>query len=76
MMEDIAKATGGIAFTSRRDVSAAIREALDDSKVVYSVRYAISDLKADGKFHAIKVDTSRKDTKLRYRGGYYAPQQK
>ena len=76
MMEDIAKTTGGLAFTSRRDVSVAMREALADSKVVYVVRYAISDLKPDGRFHAIKVETSRKDVKMRYRGGYYAPVQR
>jgi VWFA-related protein len=73
MMEDIAKATGGVAFTSRRDVGNAVRDAISDTRVVYVARYAISDLKPDGKFHAIKVDTSRKDVKMRYRGGYYAP---
>lgn len=76
MMEDIAKATGGIAFTSRRDVGAALKEAFDDSKVVYVVRYAISDLKMDGKTHDIKVETNRKDVKMRYRGGYFAPEAK
>ncbi len=76
MMEDLAKVTGGVAYTSRRDVANATREAIGDSKVVYVVRYAISDLKPDGKFHAVKVDTTHKDAKLRYREGYYAPQQK
>jgi VWFA-related protein len=74
MMEDLAKTTGGVAYTSRRDVANATREAIGDSRVVYVVRYAISDLKVDGKFHAVKIETSRKDTKLRYREGYFAPE--
>jgi VWFA-related protein len=73
-LEDLAGETGGVAFLSRRDVAAAVREALNDTRTTYVLRYAISDLKYDGKFHAIKVETSRKDVKLRARKGYYAPQ--
>lgn len=72
-MQDLANETGGLAFLSRRDVAQAVREALADTRTVYVLRYAISDLKYDGKFHAIKVETSRRDVKLRYRKGYYAP---
>lgn len=72
-MQDLANETGGLAFLSRRDVANAVREALADTRTVYVLRYAISDLKYDGKFHAIKVETSRRDVKLRYRKGYYAP---
>jgi VWFA-related protein len=74
-MDDLAKATGGVAYASRKDVAAAVREAIGDSGTVYVVRYAISDLQPDGKAHTIKIETSRKDVKLRARDGYFAPQQ-
>ena len=72
-MNDVAKATGGVAFTSPKDLGVAMRDAIDDSRIAYVLRYAISELKTDGKLHQIKVDSSRKDAKLRYREGYYAP---
>ena len=41
--------------------------------VVYVVKYAISDLKFDGKFHQVKIETKRKEVRFRARNGYYAP---
>jgi len=72
-MTDAASATGGLAYTSPRDLSVAVRDAINDARVSYVLRYAISDLKNDGKMHRIKIDTTRKDVKLRYREGYYGP---
>jgi len=72
-MQDLASETGGVAYLTRRDVANAVREALNDTRTVYVLKYAISDLKADGKFHAVKLETGRKDVKLRARKGYYAP---
>ncbi len=73
-MNDLAKATGGTAFTSRQDVANCVREALADSGTVYIARYAIADLKPDGKFHQVKIESKRKDVKIKARQGYYAPQ--
>jgi VWFA-related protein len=72
-MMDLAHETGGIAYTSRKDVAAAMGEALRDTRVVYVVKYAISELKFDGEFHQVKVETKRKDVKFRARNGYFAP---
>lgn len=72
-MQDLANETGGVAYLTRKDVATAVGEALNDTKTVYVVRYAISDIKNDGKFHAVKIDTTRKDVKLRARKGYNAP---
>jgi VWFA-related protein len=74
-IKDLAKFTGGIAYPGRTDVAKAIREALDDSSVTYVLNYKLSDLKADGKFHPLKVETTRKDVKFRLREGYWAPVQ-
>lgn len=74
-MKELARETGGVAFTSRKDVAVALRDALNDTKISYVVRYAPSEMKPDGKFHPIKLETTRKDVKLRARNGYYAPSQ-
>jgi VWFA-related protein len=74
-MQDLAKETGGVAYLSRRDVANAVREALNDTRTTYVLKYAMSNVKFDGSSHAIKVDTTRKGVKLRYRNGYFAPSQ-
>lgn len=74
-MQELANETGGLAFLSRKDVANAFHEALADTRTVYVLKYAISDLKYDGAFHVVKVETSRKDVKLRARKGYNAPVQ-
>ena len=72
-MEDLAKETGGLVFVGRKDVADCVREALNDTRTRYVLRYAVSDLKRNGRFHAIKLETSRKDVRLRARKGYFAP---
>jgi VWFA-related protein len=74
-MQALAKETGGVAYLSRRDVAAAVREALNDTRITYVLKYAMSNLKFDGSSHGIKVETSRKNVKLRYRGEFFAPSQ-
>ncbi len=71
----MAKATGGLSFASPRDVVAAVHDALGDTQTVYIARYAMVDSLFNGKDHAIKVETTWKDVKLRAMAGYYAAQQ-
>jgi VWFA-related protein len=72
-MQTVAKESGGLAFQSRRDVANCVREALNDTRTSYVLEYALPDFKYDGASHAIKIDTTRKDVKLRYRSEYIAP---
>lgn len=72
-LREIAKQTGGVAYTARNDVSTAVHDALNDSRVAYVLRYIPSDLKPNGEFHTIKLETTRKDLKFRTSSGYYAP---
>jgi VWFA-related protein len=72
-MQAVAKESGGVAFQSRRDVANCVREALNDTRTTYVLEYALPDFKYDGKTHAIKLETTRSNVKLRYRGEYYAP---
>jgi VWFA-related protein len=74
-MQDMAKSTGGLSFASPKDLSAAVHDAIQDTQTVYIARYTMSDSLFNGKDHALKIETKRKDVKLRARDGYYAPQQ-
>jgi VWFA-related protein len=72
-MQDLAKGTGGLAYLSRGDVANCVREALNDTRTTYVLDYALPGFKYDGNSHAIKLETTRSNVKLRYRDGYYAP---
>lgn len=71
-MQDLADKTGGRAIWGTGDVQAAIRRAIEDSRLTYALGYYPSDLKLDGKFRTIKVTVNRPGAQLRYRRGYYA----
>lgn len=70
-MEELASRTGGRAYYNTNDLSKAIREAVSDTKVVYTLGYYSSEEKFDGKFHNIKVKVSDSGVSLRYRKGYF-----
>jgi VWFA-related protein len=73
-MRDLARVTGGVAYPDRKSVKNAVRAALDDSREVYMLTYSPTAVKEDGRFHLIKVQTSRGGSvKLRHRDGYNAP---
>lgn len=69
-MQVLADRTGGKAFFNTNDLNAAIRHAIDDSRVTYTVGFSPSDSQGDGKFHEIKVEVKRKGVQVRYRRGY------
>jgi VWFA-related protein len=72
-MQDMAKATGGLSFASPRDLSAALHDAVKDTQTIYVARYIMSDSMFNGRDHVLKIETKRKDVKLRARDGYFAP---
>ncbi|HLW78552.1 MAG TPA: VWA domain-containing protein, partial [Terriglobia bacterium] len=72
VMDALADSTGGRAFYNVGDLSHAIRRALDDSQVTYTLGFYPSGIKWDGKYHEIKVQVDRAATHLRYRQGYFA----
>lgn len=69
-MKLIAEQTGGRAFYNTNDISGAIRQAIEDSEVTYTLGFYPREM--DGKFHDIKVQVSRKGVQLRHRKGYFA----
>jgi VWFA-related protein len=74
-MADMAKFTGGLSFASPKDLSAAVHDAIQDTRTVYLARYAMADSLFNGRDHVLKIETRRKDVKVRACTGYFAPQQ-
>src|SRR5580658_313304 len=71
-MQKIADETGGQAFVNTNDIAGAIRKAVEDSAVTYTLGFYIDASALDGKFHEIKVQSKRKDVTMRYPKGYFA----
>ncbi|HKF52571.1 MAG TPA: VWA domain-containing protein [Candidatus Acidoferrales bacterium] len=71
-MKKLADDTGGEAFVNTNDITGAIRKAVEDSAVTYTLGFYINRDALDGKFHEIKVDVHEKDLTIRYPKGYFA----
>ncbi|HEX4133638.1 MAG TPA: VWA domain-containing protein [Bryobacteraceae bacterium] len=71
-MEELAEQTGGRAWYGDNDVSYLIRAAMGDSRHGYLLTYTPKTYGEDGSFHQIRLKTSRKGVRLRYRVGYIA----
>jgi VWFA-related protein len=70
-MQDIAQRTGGRAFTLTNDLAGAIRTAIDDSRVTYTLGFYPASTKQDGTFHPVAIKLAeRRGVTLRYRQGY------
>jgi VWFA-related protein len=71
-MLELADRTGGRAGFNTNDLAAAIRRAVDDGRVTYTIAYYSSDDRQDGKFRDIKVTVDRPGVDVRARKGYFA----
>jgi VWFA-related protein len=71
-MKILAARTGGRAFYNTNNISGAIRRALDDSRVTYTLGYYPDDVKWDGSFHTIKVRVNVSGASVRSRTGFFA----
>jgi VWFA-related protein len=67
----LAERTGGRAFYNRNDIDGAIRKAMDDLRVTYTLGYYPTHGKWDGRFREIKVRVARPGVRIRHRAGYY-----
>jgi hypothetical protein len=67
----IAKSTGGRAFYSTNDVTAALEEATDIGGNYYSLTYSPSNPKDDGSRHSITVKLDHPGYQLSYRRFYF-----
>ncbi|MGC1415592.1 MAG: VWA domain-containing protein [Candidatus Acidiferrum sp.] len=71
-MQSLADATGGRAFVNTNDLTGAIRDAVEDSAVTYTLGFYINSDSLDGKFHELRVKVKRSGLSVRYPKGYYA----
>jgi VWFA-related protein len=70
LMDGIAELTGGVAYYLRNDLDVAIREAMDDGRVSYTLGFYRSDDDRPSEVHQIAVRVSRPGVKLRYGASY------
>jgi VWFA-related protein len=75
-MLELAARTGGRAFINTNDLKGAVRKAMEDAEVTYTLGFYPSAEILDGKFHELKVKVDRKGVEVRYRKGYYATEEK
>jgi Ca-activated chloride channel family protein len=76
VLERIADATGGRAFFpfQLNDVANAFVEIQEELRSQYALSYKPSDLRADGRYHAIEIlAQNHKGLRVRSKRGYYAP---
>jgi VWFA-related protein len=69
--DDIADATGGRAFYSSNDLKEALTKATETGAEYYTLSYAPSNQKYDGRIRKIHVEVSRHGYHLSYRHSYY-----
>jgi VWFA-related protein len=68
----MADRTGGKAFYGSNNIAGAIRRAMDDSRLTYTLGYYPEHAKWDGSFHNIKVIVKSAGAQVRARTGYFA----
>jgi VWFA-related protein len=71
-MQELASRTGGRAAYNTNDLASAIRRAVDDGRVTYTLGYYSADDVQDGKFRDIKIAVNRPGLDVRFRKGYFA----
>ncbi|HEY3839141.1 MAG TPA: hypothetical protein VGL72_21350, partial [Bryobacteraceae bacterium] len=64
--------TGGKAFHNTNDITGAIKKAVEDAKVTYTIGFYPEDAKWDGQFHKLVLHCNRSAVNIRYRPGYFA----
>jgi len=71
-MKTLAERTGGKAFYGSNDLAEAMRRAVEDSRVTYTLGFYPGGAKWDGSFHSIKVRVRTPGAEVRARTGYFA----
>jgi VWFA-related protein len=71
VMDGIAKETGGRAFYSDNNVAGLLTQATESGSMYYTLTYAPTNLRYDGKLRNIQVELASKGYQLAYRRFYY-----
>ena len=77
VLQQLAEATGGRAFFpfKMKDITHSFAAIEDELRSQYVVSYRPADFDADGRYRSIEISSLKKDTQVRARKGYFAPQQ-
>jgi VWFA-related protein len=70
--ETLARETGGRAFYNTNGLDAAMAEVINEGSHYYTLAYAPTNSKPDGKYRRIELELANNVYKLSYRRGYYA----
>jgi Ca-activated chloride channel family protein len=75
LLKRLAEETGGRAFFpfKAEDLSQSFQDIGTELRSQYSLAYRSSNIRRDGTFRAIRIETDRKNLKVKARKGYYAP---
>jgi VWFA-related protein len=68
----LADTTGGLMVKGTNDLLPAFSKVMDDAHDYYTLSYVPGKKDFDGKFRAVKVETTQHSYQLRYRKGYWA----
>lgn len=68
----LAQRTGGKAYYNRNDIDGAVRAAIEDSRITYTLAYYPTHGQWDGRFRKIQVRVKREGMRIRHRSGYFA----
>jgi VWFA-related protein len=71
-MRELARQTGGQAFVNTNDITGAIRRAVENSEITYTLGFYVDAKAADDKFHELKVEVKEKGFAVFYPAGYFA----
>ena len=71
-MNALAERTGGKAFYDTNSLRDALQQSINDGSNYYTLAYAPTDLKWDGRYRSVRVKLEQSDVDLSYRRGYFA----
>ncbi len=74
-LNQLASDTGGLFHHNTNDLYEGLQKVSDRTDCYYVLTYAMPPMKPDGRYHRIKVETSRPGVNLTYRKGYYSPKE-
>jgi VWFA-related protein len=71
-MNTLAERTGGKAFYDTNGLKDALQQAINNGSNYYTLAFAPTDLKWDGRYRSVRVKLEQPDVDLSYRRGYFA----
>ena len=73
VMAELADGTGGTYFHNSNDLEGGFQRVTAAPECMYLLEISLQDVKADGRYHELKVKVDDKDLKVQARRGYFAP---